>query len=266
LIDDDTTRGVRYVDRHNELTKVTAECEIVHSAGALATPKLLMLSGVGPADHLRALGIQPVVDLPGVGMNLHDHIELDLQWHCRAPVSSARQLRAHNVLMAGARWLLCKSGPADVGQCHTGAFVRSNEQADRPNFVLMLFPIGFDGWAPRKDIDAFRVTAMLSRPKSRGTLQLRSASPANTPIVDPNYLDERDDAVQLGERYDLLYDLVTQSSFASIVSAPLDPPTLPGRRSEIESLIYTIANPGFHYCGTCRMGAPANPETVVTPR
>mgnify|MGYP001184439431 CR=1 FL=1 len=115
LIDDDTARGVRYVDRHNELTTVTAECEIVLSAGALATPKLLMLSGVGPADHLRALGIKPVVDLPGVGMNLHDHIELDLQWRCSAPVSSARQLRAHNVLMAGARWLLCKSGPAAVG-------------------------------------------------------------------------------------------------------------------------------------------------------
>ena len=225
--DRDVAVGVSYVDRDGKLARSEAEGEIVLCAGALATPKLLMLSGVGPADSLREVGIEPVVDLPRVGANLHDHVELDLQWCCPRPVTNASLLKPQNIAWAGLRWLFLKSGPAAVGQCHTGAYVRSNNWVERPNFELMLFPVGFDGWVPRSDIHAFRLTAMLSRPKSRGCLRLASADPLDAPMVDPNYLHSEEDVTELTEAYVLLQDLVRQPSMLPYVADALDPAFMP---------------------------------------
>ena len=125
--DRDVAVGVSYVDRDGKLARSEAEGEIVLCAGALATPKLLMLSGVGPADSLREVGIEPVVDLPaGWGKPAR------LMWSwiysgvCPRPVTNASLLKPQNIAWAGLRWLFLKSGPAAVGQCHTGAYVRSN--------------------------------------------------------------------------------------------------------------------------------------------
>ena len=257
--------GVRCLREDGQEVHRRASGEIVLSAGALATPKLLLLSGIGPADELRAHGIEPVVDLPGVGANLTDHIELDLQWRCPRPVTLASQLRPHNIAWSGLRWLLLKSGPAATGQCQAGAYVRSDERHARPNFELMLFPVGFDGWLPRSDVHAFRLSAMLSRPRSRGVLKLRSDRPSDSPVVDPAYLKEEQDAIELAEIYETIQDLVRRPSFAPYVDEPLDAGDAPSDRSALLQMIRARANAGFHYSSTCRMGAEDDEWAVVTP-
>ena len=257
--------AVRCLRQDGQVVRREASGEIVLSAGALATPKLLLLSGIGPADELRAHGIGAVVDLPGVGANLTDHIELDLQWRCPRPVTLACLLKPHNIAWSGLRWLLLRSGPAAVGQCQAGAFVRSSERHTRPNFELMLFPVGFDGWLPRSDIHAFRLSAMLSRPSSRGVLKLRSNQPLDPPLVDPAYLQAEQDAIELAEAYELVQDLIRQSSLAPYVGEPLDPINTPTERNEILKMIRANANAGFHYSSTCKMGAEKDDWAVVAP-
>ena len=258
--------GVRYLDREGQVVRSEAQAEVVLCAGALATPKLVMLSGIGPADHLREHGVTLVADVPGVGLNLHDHVELDLQWRCPLPVTHASLLTPWNMFVSGLRWLLFKSGPAALGQCHTGAYVRSNPGLKSPNIELMLFPIGFDGWVPRSDIHAFRTSAMLSRPKSRGRLRLLSAAPMQPPQVDPNYLHAPEDVNALAEACELLQALVRQRALTPYVSGLLDPTVLPTERADIRHMIHRIANAGYHYCGTCRMGSPCDELAVVTPQ
>ena len=257
--------GVRCLRADGQVVHREASGEIVLSAGTLATPKLLLLSGIGPADELRAHGIEPVVDLPGVGANLTDHIELDLQWRCPRPVTLASLLRPHHIAWSGLRWLLQKSGPAALGQCQAGAYVRSSERHAQPNFELMLFPVGFEGWRPRSDVHAFRLSAMLSRPRSRGVLELRSDRALDPPMVDPAYLAAEEDAVELAEVYEMIQDLIRQPSLAPYVGEALDPTDTPSDRSAVLRMVRANANAGFHYCGTCRMGAENDDGAVVTP-
>src|SRR5262249_8036021 len=109
--------GVEYLDME-QLRTVYVEKEIIVCAGAIGSPQLLLLSGVGPADELRSSGIEPIIDLPGVGRNLQDHLELDLQWECRESIAINGLLRADKLAWIGLQWLLFRSGMAATNQCH----------------------------------------------------------------------------------------------------------------------------------------------------
>ena len=160
LIDGPRATGVELL--HNgQITTVRAGREIIISAGAIGSPQLLLLSGIGPADELKKLGITPVHDLPGVGRNLHDHMELDLQWECTKPISFNRYLKLHNKLRIGFEWFAFKSGFGSTNQCHVGAFVRSQPEVLHPNIQFHFIPAAFNGWIARSDLYGFRV---LSRP------------------------------------------------------------------------------------------------------
>src|SRR5262249_1837514 len=222
--------------------------------------------GIGPADALRRLGIAIVQDLPGVGRNLQDHLELDLQWECTQPITINGLLKPYKIVLIGLQWLLFKSGAAAVNQCHVGAFVRSRPEIAHANIQFHFFPVCFNGWVPRKDRHGFRVGAGPMRPTSRGALTLRSADPLAAPILDPNYLSTEIDIQELRESYALIQEVVAQTAFDPYRGRPLEPPAMPTARGEIDDLIRNLSTSGFHLCGTCKMGSDRDGMAVVDPQ
>ena len=257
--------GVEY-QQGGRLRIARAEREIVLSAGAVGSPHILLLSGVGPAGALRRLGIAIVQDLPGVGGNLQDHLELDLQWECTQPITVNGLLKPHRIALIGLQWLLFKSGMAAVNQCHVGAFVRSRPEIAHANIQFHFFPVCFNGWVPRKDRHGFRVGAGPMRPTSLGTLTLRSADPLAAPILDPNYLATENDRQELRESYALIQEIVAQKAFDPYRGRPLEPAAMPTARGAIDDLISNLSGSGFHLCGTCKMGSDKDAMAVVDPQ
>jgi choline dehydrogenase len=252
-------------DQDGQKLQARADREIILSAGAIGSPQLLLLSGVGPADELRGVGITPVHDLPGVGANLHDHIELDLQWQCRQPITVNGLLRPHKIAVIGLQWLLLRNGYAAGNQCHVGAFLRSSAAVPHPNIQLHFFPVCFNGWVPRRDLHGFRVAAGAMRQTSRGSLRLRSADPRDLPILDPNYLASAEDRREMREAYGFIREIVSQKAFDPYRGAALEPSVMPEAAEEIDALCRRLGTSSFHLCGTCRMGGQSDPIAVVDP-
>ena len=257
--------GVEYRS-NGKVVSARAEREVVLSAGAVGSPQLLLLSGIGPANQLKQLGIPVVQDLPGVGQNLQDHLEIDLQWECTQPITVNGLLRPDKMALIGLEWLLFKSGAAAVNQCHVGAFVRSRPEIEHANIQFHFFPVCFDGWVPRRDRHGFRVGAGAMRPTSRGALTLCSADPREAPRLDPNYLATEEDWREIRESYALIQEIVAQRSFDPYRGKPLEPAIMPTAKAEIDEVIRTLSGSGFHLCGTCKMGSDKDPTAVVDPQ
>ena len=252
-------------DQNGQRLQAHAGREIILSAGAIGSPQLLLLSGVGPADELRGVGVTPVHDLPGVGANLHDHIELDLQWECKQPITVTGLLRPHTIAAIGLPWLLFRNGYAAGNQCHVGAFLRSSPAVPHPNLQFHFFPVCFNGWVPRRDTHGFRIAAGGMRQTSRGSLKLRSADPRDLPILDPNYLATEQDRREARESYGLIREIVSQKAFDPYRGDPLEPSVMPETVEEIDALGRRLGGSSFHLCGTCRMGSESDPMAVVDP-
>jgi choline dehydrogenase len=257
--------GVEYLLR-SQPQEARAEREVILCAGAIGSPQILLLSGVGPADELKLCGIRPMHDLPGVGRNLHDHLELDIQWECRQPVSLNGLMKPHRRAMIGLEWFLFKRGVGAVNACHAGAFVRSAPTIPYPNIQFHFFPICFDGWVPRSDKHGFRISAGPMRQTSRGALTLRSADPLDAPFIDPDYLATETDRRELRESYDAIMEVVAQRAFDPYRGKPLDLASLPRKPSEVDALVRSTAQTAFHLCGTCKMGSADDPLAVVDPQ
>ena len=254
------------VEQHGRALRVAVEGEVILSAGAIGSPQLLLLSGIGPADDLRRIGIEPVQHLSGVGGNLHDHFELDLQWECKQPITVNGLLRPHKVAAIGLQWLLFRSGFAAGNQCHVGAFLRSGPSISHPDIQLHFFPLCFEGWVPRRDVHGFRVAAGAMRQTSRGRLSLRSSDPRDPPLLDPNYLATEQDRKELRESYAVVQEIVSQPAFDAYRGPPLEAGIMPTDCGEIDALARRLGASSFHLCGTCRMGSNKDPQTVVDPQ
>ncbi len=256
--------GVEYVDssgRH----EAHALREVILSAGAIGSPQILLLSGIGPADELKAIGVPLAHHLPGVGKNLHDHLELDLQWECTRPVSLNSYAKPHLMAKIGIEWLLLKRGIAASNPFHVGAFLRSRPEVEHPDIQIHFVPACFDGWVPRAGRHGFRLSAGPMRQTSRGALTLRSADPDDLPIVNPNYLATENDRRELRESYLVIENIVSQRAFDAYRGKPLDVDSLPRGAAEIDNFVRTVADSGFHLCGTCKMGAENDASAVVDP-
>jgi choline dehydrogenase len=257
--------GVEY-RQLGETLRVRADREVILCAGAVGSPQILLLSGVGPADELNKLHIAPIHDLPGVGKNLHDHLELDLQWECTQPVSLNGLMKPHRRLKIGLEWFLFKRGIGAVNACHAGAFVRSASDVPYPNIQFHFFPVCFDGWVPRSDKHGFRISAGPMRQTSRGALTLLSADPSEAPFIDPNYLATEIDRRELRDSYAAIIEVVSQRAFDPYRGKPLDPTTLPRTEAEVDALVRNAAQTAFHLCGTCKMGDEHDAAAVVDPQ
>ena len=241
---------------------VRARREVILAGGAINSPQLLMLSGVGPADHLRGHGIEVRHDLPGVGANLQDHLEFYFQLECREPVSLLKVMRGPNMLAVGARWLLFKTGPAASSHLEAGGFIRSAAGVRHPDIQFHFLPaLVADHGRAKGRSHAFQAHVGPMRPASRGRITLRSSDPGTAPVLDPNYLAEARDREEMRACVRLTREIFAQAPFDRYRGREL----LPGAEVEgdaaIDAFIRRKADSAYHPCGTCRMGADG--EAVV---
>ena len=249
---------------------VRAEREVIVASGAIGSPKLLLQSGIGPADHLRAVGVNVVHDLPGVGSNLQDHLDLFVIAECTGDHTYDKYNKLHHAAWAGLQYLVFRKGPVASSLFETGGFwyadVNGLERARSPDIQFHLgLGSGIEAGVAKMRNAGVTLNSAYLRPKSRGTVRLASADPAAAPLLDPNYWsDPRDKALALGGLR-LARDIMNQPALKRFVLAEV----LPGARlkSDQELSDYACANAktDHHPVGTCRIG-PANRATsVVTP-
>ncbi len=238
----------------NRSIKVKAEREVVLAAGAFASPQIMMLSGIGPARELHALGIDPIVDLPGVGKNLHDHIEIHVQHSCAQPIAMNRHMTMAGKARIGIQWFLFRSGIGAFNHSHVGAFIRSEADVPHPNIQYHFWPYWFEGWDPPPGRHGYCFGVGTLRPKSRGEVTLRSADPTHPPRILLNALADEGDVRDLRFCLTLTRELAAQKAFDPFRG----PEAIPGAevrdRDAIDAWIRAHAASAYHPCGTCRMG------------
>jgi choline dehydrogenase-like flavoprotein len=249
---------------------VRADREVIVASGAIGSPKLLLQSGIGPADHLRAVGVNVVHDLPGVGSNLQDHLDLFVIAECTGDHTYDKYNKLHHAAWAGIQYLLFRKGPVASSLFETGGFwyADANElkRARSPDIQFHLgLGSGIEAGVAKMRHAGVTLNSAYLRPKSRGSVRLASADPAAAPLIDPNYWsDPHDKALALGGLR-LARDIMSQPALKRFVLAEV----LPGARlkSDQELSDYACANAktDHHPVGTCRIGPASRPTSVVTP-
>ena len=246
--------GLRY-DQNGTSYEIQAEREVILAGGAINSPQLLMLSGIGPADHLRDMGIELRVNLPGVGQNLQDHATSVLQWDCK------KNFPIHNVgnplkkLAVGMRWLARQDGLAASNIWEAGGLIRSNEQVEYPNLQYHFSPVGFDlGGDKIKVKQAFAVHIDQLRPKSRGQVLLNRDNIKGKPLIQFNYLEHPDDMREMLEGVKKARELFSQPVFDEFRGNETTPGSHIQTDEELVKSIRQITETDYHPCGTCRMG------------
>jgi choline dehydrogenase-like flavoprotein len=249
-------------------TLLRARREVIVSSGAIGSPKLLLQSGIGPADHLQAVGVECRHALPGVGTNLQDHLDLFVIAECTGEHTYDRYNRAHHAAWAGLQYLLLKKGPVASSLFETGGFWYADGpgQARSPDIQFHLgLGSGIEAGVAQLQHAGVTLNSAFLRPRSRGTVRLASADPAAAPLIDPNYWDDPQDREQALKGLRLAREILGQPALRRFVQREVLPG--PAVRSEQELFDYACANAktDHHPVGTCRIGPADDPESVVTP-
>ena len=229
--------------------------EVILCGGAINSPQLLQLSGVGNAAELAALGIGVVADLPGVGENLQDHLEVYVQHAAKLPVSVAPALKWRNRPMVGARWLFARSGPGATNHFEAGGFVRSNDEVAYPNLMFHFLPIAirYDGSAPAGG-HGYQVHIGPMYSDSRGTVKITSADPAVHPALRFNYLSTASDRREWAEAIAIARDILSQPAFAPYNAGELSPGPAVSTDEQVLDWVRRDAETALHPSCTCKMG------------
>ena len=259
------SRGV--IASHRGRNRTFRASEVILCGGAINSPQLLMLSGIGPAEQLRAFGIEVVHDLPGVGRNLHDHLLVQHLAEVAPQHSINRQMRGPRLVPEVLRYLLRRDGLLTIGASQAAAFLKTDATLDRPDIQLMFKPYTIEMSPSEKivpgSIPGWTTAASPLRPKSRGWLELRSADWREQPAMQPNFLDHPDDARLMVEGVRIMRRIFATAPLAQVAREMLPGADL---QSDDELLEFVRRNAGsvFHPVGTCRMGVDA--QAVVDPR
>lgn len=258
LIENGRAVGVAWLDERGQPCSARADGEVLLAAGALQTPQLLQLSGVGSADALRAMGIAVHADAPEVGANLQDHYQARVIVKLRERMSLNDQVRSpFGLAKMGAQWLFSQSGPLTVGAGQVGGMVRTPVAKDaRADVLFNVMPLSVDKPGdPLHGFSGFSASAAQCRPASRGRVALRSGDPLAPPRITTNYLVEPHDLKVLVEGLKMLRDIYAQPSFRGLVSGI---EYMPGNAVQDEAGLAAFARTRggtvFHPVGTCRMG------------
>jgi choline dehydrogenase-like flavoprotein len=259
--------GVEIADDGSGASRVLrAEREVILAAGAIGSPKLLLQSGIGPADHLRAVGVPVVHDLPGVGANLQDHLDLFAIAECTGDHTYDKYNRMHNAAWAGLQYLLFKRGPVASSLFETGGFWYADRSARSPDIQMHLgLGSGIEAGVARMSNAGVTLNSAYLRPRSRGTVRLASSDPRAAPLIDPNYWAEPRDRERALAGLRLVRDILRQAALERFVLGE----RLPGAalRTGAELFEYACANAktDHHPVGTCRIGPADDPASVVSP-
>ncbi len=247
--------GVEYVEGQGGSQHVRAEREILITSGAVGSPKLLLLSGIGPADELVAHGIQVVHDLPGVGRNFQDHVDVYVISELNGPHSYNKHTQLHRQLWVALQFYLFGSGPITSNLAEAGGFWFVDKQARSPDVQFHFLPgSGLEAGVTQLGEHGCTLNSCFLRPRSRGTVKLASADPSAAPLIDPNYFaEEYDRKISIGG-FRLAREIMAQAAFRPFLSAE----RLPGPeiQSDAELMAYARQHgkTDYHPVGSCKMG------------
>ena len=250
------------VERNGAITTLEASREVILSAGAFNSPHLLLLSGVGNAATLRSHDIPVVADCPAVGQHLEDHQIVPIQYATPEGVSQSHRFRGAGPLAIGLRWLLFKEGLGASTLCETGCFFRSSDKADYADLQHEFYPMtAMMGDAEANFGDGFMFSMGLMRPESRGHVSLKSADPAQHPIINLNYFEKEKDCRVMIDGVRRTREMAAQRAFDGMRQGEIAPGPDVQTDDEIMNWLRHIATTEYHPCSTCRMGV--NEDSVT---
>ncbi|MBS9719837.1 choline dehydrogenase [Tianweitania sp. BSSL-BM11] len=265
VIENGRATGVEITTR-NQVQVVKARREVVLAASSINSPKLLMLSGIGPAAHLREHGIEVVADRPGVGQNLQDHLELYIQQESLKPVTLHSKLNWFSKGLIGAQWLFLKSGLGTTNHFESAAFLRSKAGVEYPDIQYHFLPAAmrYDGKAAAK-AHGFQAHVGPMRSKSRGSVSLRSGDPLDKPRIIFNYMAHEEDWADFRHCIRLTREIFGQNAFKEFSGREISPGANVQSDEQLDAFIREHVESAYHPCGSCRMGRADDPHAVVDP-
>ena len=239
----------------NEVKKIYANKEIILSGGSINSPQLLMVSGVGPGEHLKENNIDVVHDLKGVGKNLQDHLETYIQQECKTSDTLYSYINKINMVRVGIQWFLNKSGPCSTSFLEAGGFCKSSPDKEYPNIQFHFFPsfvINHGLEDPKSH--GYQLHASPNHPKSRGHITLNSSDPYDYPKILFNYLKEEEDLIQTRECIHVARKILSQPALIEHAGNEVGPGSNAQSDDELDDYIRSKADTAYHPCGTCKMG------------
>ncbi|MFO1143817.1 MAG: GMC family oxidoreductase N-terminal domain-containing protein [Amaricoccus sp.] len=257
--------GVRYREG-SETREARATSEVVMAAGALATPKILMLSGIGPAAHLAEHGIAAALDLSGVGQNLQDHTETPVLAFCNGPYGYFGHDRGFRQIRNGIEYLVNNSGPVTSNGVEAGAFLDPDDLSGTPSIQQFCVPSVYLDKDHADVTPTYGVTinSCVARPRSRGAVRLASADPTAQALVDPNYLADPEDVRLSIGGVRRAREIMAQEPLRSMIEREVFPGPDKTSDEDLAAHARRFVKTVYHPCGTCRMGRDGEPDAVVT--
>jgi len=265
IIEEGRATGVE-IERGGRIEVVRANAEVIIAASSINSPKILMLSGIGPGAHLAEHGIDVIADRPGVGGNLQDHLELLIQQACTQPITLYKHWNLLSKSLIGAQWLLTKTGLGASNQFESAAFLRSAPGVEYPDIQYHFLPIAvrYDGQTAI-DSHGFQAHVGPMRSQSRGRISLTSADPADSPKIVFNYMSEDSDFRDFRHCIRLTREIFAQAAFDPYRGEEILPGAAAQSDADLDAFIAEHAESSYHPCGTCKMGAADDTHAVVDP-
>jgi choline dehydrogenase-like flavoprotein len=236
--------------------RITAEREVIITSGAIGSPKLLMLSGIGPSAHLKSVGIEVVHDLAGVGQNFHDHFSTDVIWQLNGPHSYDKYKKMHWAALAGLQYLMFRNGPVSSNIVEAGAFWWGDRKEKTPDLQFhFLAGAGVEeGVGSVPGGNGATCNSYHTRPRSRGAVTLRSSNPVDAPIIDPNSFAEPYDLERHIDGIKVTQEVGRSKSFAKYVEREHFPGANCKSKQDYIDCARSHARSSYHPVGTCKLG------------
>ena len=263
LFEGQRATGVAYAVNGVKRT-ARAEREVILCGGAINSPQLLQLSGIGDPVLLQRLGIKVRQALPGIGANLSDHPDIVVQYACTQPVTLAKKARAPGKFLTGAQWFLAKSGPAASNHFEAGGFIRSRAGIEHPDLQFTFMPLAVKpGTVETRPEHSFQVHIDLMRPESLGRVEAQSADPRQAPSILFNYLQRQRDRDDFRRSVALIREIIAQAALDPYRGAELFPGPDVKTDAEIDAFVRQAVETCYHPVGTCKMGRDTDASAVV---
>ena len=239
--------------------------EILLSSGSIGSPVLLQLSGIGPKDVLNRANVQMIHESPGVGRNLQDHLEFNLQFKCKQSITLNNKLSLYKKLMIGLKWILFKKGLGATNHFESCGFIRSNDSIEFPDIQYHFLPgaMRYDGKGAIND-HGYQVHVGFNQPKSRGYIEIKSNNPDDAPKILFNYLQHEHDLIGFRNALKITRKIMSQPAFDAYRDIEIQPGVSVTTDDDIDEFIRNSVESAYHPCGTCKMGV--DNESVVDPK
>lgn len=255
--------GVEF-KQNGQVKRYRAEREVILSGGAINSPQLLMLSGVGPADHLREVGVAVQHDLPGVGQNLQEHLEMYVQQQCKQPITLYTYTKPLPMVAAGIKWFLTHKGICATSHLEAGGFIRSEAGVEHPNLQFHFLPSTVNDHGRKNGTShAYQVHIGNMRQEARGWIKLKSTDPTVHPRIQPNYLQTERDRREFRDAVKLTREIFAQKAFDPYRGPEIQPGDHAQSDEAIDAFVRARADSAYHPSSTCKMGTDA--MAVVDP-